>query len=362
MSAGARHRPRLGFVGLGWIGALRLQAVLDSGAAEVAALCDADAERLRAWGERCPRASRYDDALALIDGAADDRLHGLVLATPNALHAPHAAAALDDGLSLFVQKPLGLSAAEVSDVIERARRADRLVAVDYSYRHLEGARALRERVRDGALGQIHLVEAVFHNAYGPDKAWCFDPARSGGGALLDLGVHHLDLVFWIFGSARVRALTGRVHELADAPGIDVFTAADMLLERDLHLRLTCSWHAHAGRDCDFRLTVHGTEGGAELRSIGGSFYDFELVVRRGRSEEAVATDSRSWMDRGILSWVERVGAGERFDDTLETSLSVARVVERIYADARAASATEVPETGAAADIHPPSPVPNAALS
>lgn len=327
-------RPRLGFIGLGWIGGARLRAVLDAGAADVAALCDPDPERLEEWGERCRRASRHREAEDLLVRASELGLDGVVLATPNALHAPHAHAALEHGLALFVQKPLGLDAAEVEDIVRQARKEDLLVEVDYTYRNLGGARMLRERVRAGDLGGLDLVEAVFHNAYGPDKAWCFDRALSGGGALLDLGVHLLDLVFWIVGPARPRVLGAHVRETAGAPGIDCFTAADLVLEPDLPMRLTSSWHAHAGRDCDFRLTLHGAAGGAELRNRDGGFYNFELALRRGRSEETVATDARSWMDHGILSWIERVRAGDGFDAELETSVLIARTVDAINGQSR----------------------------
>jgi predicted dehydrogenase len=324
------ERPRLGFVGLGWIGGLRLDAVEASGAACVAALCDADAERLGAAARRHPEAAQHAQIRELL---REGRLDGVVIATPNALHAPQALAALEEGLPVFVQKPLGTSRAEVELVLERARRADRLVGVDYCYRYLHGAEKLRERTRSGDLGDVHLVEAVFHNAYGPDNAWCFDPRLSGGGALLDLGVHLLDLVFWIFGPAVPRRLDGWTRDLPGHPGIDQFAGVDMVLDPDLRVRLTSSWHAHAGRDCDFRLTLHGTHAAAELRNVAGSFYDFELAIKTGRSEEVLERESREWMPRGLLAWIERLAASPRYDVSAEVSLATAGVIDRVYGGA-----------------------------
>jgi predicted dehydrogenase len=97
-----------------------------------------------------------------------------VIATPSALHAEQAIAALDRGLAVFCQKPLGRDASETRAVVEAARRADRLLGVDLSYRYTRAAAALRDEVRSGALGEVYAVDLVFHNAYGPDKPWFYD--------------------------------------------------------------------------------------------------------------------------------------------------------------------------------------------
>lgn len=332
------REPRIGFVGLGWIGSLRLKAVASAGGAEVAALCDADERRLQDAAGRFPAARAYRGAGALLEDASELGLDGAVLATPNALHAPQALRALEEGLALFVQKPLGLHRAEVEEVLARAGAADRLVEVDYCYREVQGARHLRRLVRAGELGEVFLVEACFHNAYGPDKAWCFEPEISGGGALLDLGVHLIDLTFWIFGTRRWEGLRSRVRGLDGRPGIDQFVTAEMELDGGPRVRLGASWHAHTGRDCEFRYTVHGSAGGAELRNVGGSFYDFELGIRKGREERVRARDRRSWMDRRIVDWTRRLRGPARYDAAAETNLSVASLADAIYDGRRAGAA------------------------
>lgn len=326
-------RPALAFVGVGWIGGLRLDAVEEAGVARVAALCDANADRLGELEGRFPEARCHTDVAELLDSAARE-LDGVVLATPNALHAPHARAAVERELPVFVQKPLGLDPREVASVLDAARARDVLIAVDYSYRHLAGARRLRKLVRSGALGEIELVEAEFHNAYGPDKAWCFQPDLSGGGALLDLGVHLVDLALWILDPASLEGVRSWTRALSDRPGIDRMAGAEMRLDGDVPFRLTSSWHANTGCDCVFRFTLHGSEGGGELRNRDGGFYDFELAVRHGRTEEIAERDSRSWMDRGILRWVERIADGGAFNAAAESSLRVSDVVARIYREAR----------------------------
>src|SRR3546814_3862625 len=80
-------------------------------------------------------------------------------------------------------------------------------------------RALRDHVRAGQLGQVHAVDLIFHNAYGPDKPWFHDPLLSGGGCMMDLGVHLIDLALWVLDFPEVEridaALFAKGHPLED---------------------------------------------------------------------------------------------------------------------------------------------------
>src|SRR5690606_9981181 len=100
-------------------------------------------------------------------------------------------------LAVFCQKPLGRTAAEAAAAVAAARQADRLLAVDLSYRFTQGMQRIREQVRAGALGRVFAADLVFHNAYGPDKPWFYDPRLAGGGCVMDLGVHLVDLALWL---------------------------------------------------------------------------------------------------------------------------------------------------------------------
>src|SRR5207253_8126891 len=132
--------------GVGWIGLNRLEALREAGAAEVAAFVDPAVELAGV-----ERAGSLDE---LLEGELD----GVVIATPSALHAEQAIAALERGLAVFCQKPLGRNAAETARVVEAARRADRLLGVDLSYRFTEAARRVRELVRSGDLGEIYAAD------------------------------------------------------------------------------------------------------------------------------------------------------------------------------------------------------------
>ena len=192
-------KPRIGFLGSGWIGRHRMAAMLATGAVEAAAVCDpspgCQAEAL-ALAPAAKAVGSLESMLAL-------DLDGVVIATPSALHAEQAIAALAAGKAVFCQKPLGRSATEARAVVAAARAADRLLGLDLSYRHTAAMRQIAELVRSGALGRIFAVDLTFHNAYGPDKPWFYDRALSGGGCVIDLGVHLVDLALWVLGFPEV---------------------------------------------------------------------------------------------------------------------------------------------------------------
>ena len=181
--------PRLGFLGVGWIGRHRMDALLEADAARVGAVADPSSDALAPLKERFVDAA-YGDTL---DDLLEQDLDGIVIATPSAYHARQSMAALERGIPVFCQKPLGRTASEARAVVEAARSADRLLAVDFCYRHTAAMRAIRRAVEAGTLGRIYAADLVFHNAYGPDKPWFYDRARSGGGCVTDLGIHLVDL-------------------------------------------------------------------------------------------------------------------------------------------------------------------------
>jgi predicted dehydrogenase len=199
-------RPRLGFLGVGWIGRHRMRAILNTGVVEVVAITDPSPEMAAEAGRLAPKAELVSSLEDLLDAGVD----GVVIASPSALHADQSIRALERGAAVFCQKPLGRTAAEVRAVVDAARRADRLLDVDLSYRFTEGMRRIREVIRSGEMGRIYAVDLVFHNAYGPDKAWFYDPALSGGGCVMDLGVHLVDLALWTLDYPDVTSVSGKL--------------------------------------------------------------------------------------------------------------------------------------------------------
>ena len=324
-------RPRVGFLGVGWIGRHRMQAILETEAVEAVAVADPSPECAAEAAKLAPGARQVGGLEDLLDLAVD----GVVIATPSALHAEQSVAALERGAAVFCQKPLGRNAAEARTVVDAARVADRLLAVDFSYRFTEGMRRISEIVRSGELGSIQVADLVFHNAYGPDKAWFYDPALSGGGCLMDLGVHLVDLALWVLDFPKVKGTSAALFSGGEQLGgrtdrVEDYASAAFLLETGTLVRLACSWRLHAGREAVISASFYGSEGGAALRNVGGSFYDFTAERYRGTATETLTSPPDAWGGRAAADWATRLAAGERFDPAAERLVDVSAVLDRIY--------------------------------
>jgi predicted dehydrogenase len=327
-------RPRLAFVGLGWIGESRLRALAETGAIEVAALCDPDATRLGAISSRYETAASFRSLEELLSESQALALDGAIIATPNAFHASQTIECLDAGLAVLCQKPLSLTRTDAERVVASARRADRLLGVDFTYRHTASARKLRELLLDGDLGRVFEIDAGFHNAYGPDKPWCSDPLLSGGGAFIDLGVHLVDLVLWLFDARACPEVKGMLLQngvpLNGDLAVEDYADVELALDGAPRARIRTSFRAHVGRDCHFRVSLLGNEGGAVFRNVGGSFYDFELCLLRGRERRELAREGADALANATLEWAGRLQQSKRYDPEVERCIAVAEVVEKVY--------------------------------
>src|SRR5204863_634882 len=145
----------------------------------------------------------------------------------------------------------GRSAAEVQAIVAAARTADRLLGVDLSYRHVEGLLKIRELLRTQTLGEVFAVDLVFHNAYGPQKPWFYDRSLSGGGCVIDLGIHLVDLALWTLASPPIThvssTLFAKGRPLTDGE-VEDYAIATLRLNCDVAVRIACSWNLPAGCD------------------------------------------------------------------------------------------------------------------
>ncbi|MGK6354997.1 Gfo/Idh/MocA family protein [Sphingomonas sp. DT-207] len=321
-------KPRIGFLGTGWIGRHRMEAMLATGVVEAVAVCDPTPECAAEAARLAPDAHK----VASLEEMLTLDIDGVVIATPSALHAAQSIQALDAGKAVFCQKPLGRTATEARAVVDAARAADRLLGVDLSYRHTTAMRQIAELVHGGALGQVFAIDLTFHNAYGPDKPWFYDPIQSGGGCVIDLGVHLVDLALWILGFPAVEQVDARLLKAGEPlpPGEVEDYAVAQFTAGDAAVRLACSWRLNAGRDAVIEAAFYGTEGGAALRNVAGSFYDFTAERFRGTATERLADPPDAWGGRAAAAWAEQLARSPAFDPQAGQFIRSAEVLDRIY--------------------------------
>ena len=260
---------RLGVAGLGWLGESLLRDVPRVAGLQVMAVQDVVADRARDVAARFGvpwSGERYADLLEL------DGVDAVVICTPNGLHAGQAQAALRAGRDVLVQKPLAVSSSDAQATVELAAETGRLLFVDYTYRFVETMRVFRET--RPPLSEVRSARATFHNIYGPgaEKQWFFDAAMAGGGALIDLGVHLLDLGLWLLGP---QAVSLESAELSEPRPVE--HAARLALRLDsVPFEVAVSWNAPLpATDIVFELETQ--RGILRWENVDGSFFHFRTL-------------------------------------------------------------------------------------
>lgn len=324
-------KPRLGFIGVGWIGRNRLEAIAKSKVAEIKAIADANIEYSKEAQQLAPSST----VIPSMEALTDEELDGIIIATPSALHAAQSIKAIKKGKAVFCQKPLARNAEETREVVQASKEKDVLLGVDFSYRYTKGIQALKQVLDSGELGEIYGVNLVFHNAYGPDKPWYFDPRQSGGGCVMDLGVHLIDLVLWLMKNPTVSDVHSQLFSkgtLITNPEncVEDYATAQFLLEEKTAVQLSCSWNLPAGQDAVIEASFYGTNGGVSFKNINGSFYDFVTERFHGTTKERISSPPDDWGGRAAVVWAEELSKGNKFNENAFEYVTVAEVMDQIY--------------------------------
>jgi UDP-N-acetylglucosamine 3-dehydrogenase len=191
-----------------------------------------------------------------------DDLEGVVLCTPNALHAEAAIAAAGAGKHVLVEKPIACTIAEADAMLDAAEQAGVVLVAAHNLRFAPPFIAMRDAVAPGAIGDVVGVRAAFGHGgpknWAPEADWFYDPQRSGGGALIDLGIHMADLLRYAIGD-EVREVSAVLRQ--DGP---VEHAAHVVLgfEGGAVGSMAISWEARPGPDHE--LVIFGTDGTVAL--------------------------------------------------------------------------------------------------
>lgn len=206
------HRARIGVIGAGWWSSVaHLPALAAYDAADLYAIADSDATKLRRAADRFDVPRTYTDYRALLE---DDDLDAVVAALPHHLHYPVVRDAVSAGKHVFIEKPFTLHAWEAWDLVAAAERAGVHIAVGYTHQYTGTARATKRQVEEGMLGDLKLITLdyatggaeVFRGEFAPtgDSVEAPEPTTYtdpsvGGGNLLTNVTHGLAMLLHISG-------------------------------------------------------------------------------------------------------------------------------------------------------------------
>ncbi|MFM1768478.1 MAG: hypothetical protein RJA22_1007 [Verrucomicrobiota bacterium] len=324
--------PRVALVGCGLVGQKRMN-LLPPGTVTVA--CDlqlARAQKLAALSPGCLATDSVEQAVS------HPSVDAVFIATLNASLAPIAAQALRAGKHVLVEKPAAISVRELDELAELSARHGALVRVGYNHRFHPACLKALEIVRSGALGPLMFVRGRYGQGgrVGYDKEWRADPKLSGGGELIDQGVHLIDLAGLFLGEfTRVEGHAATFFwnmPVDDNAFLSLRTASG----QTAWLHASCSEWKNL-----FSLEIYGRVGKLHWEGLGGS-YGLERLTHYRMLPEMGPPETTAWeYPRGDESW--KIEMTEFFGDIrlrrtpvpgLQEARAALRVVEAIYAGPR----------------------------
>jgi len=259
----------LGFaiIGCGLIGRKRATALAKLPAARLLAVCDLDAGRAADVAKSAPGCAALTDYQAVL---ADPKIDAVVVSTLNASLAPIALAAVKAGKHVLVEKPGALNAAQLRTIryaVDSSETRPR-VRLAYNHRFHPSLLKARELFESGALGPMMFLRARYGHGgrKGYDREWRADPVLSGGGELIDQGVHVIDLAGWFLG------------DFATVDGHASTFFWDMKVDDNafLSLRTAAGQTAWLHVSCTewknlFSLEIYGRDAKLAIDGLGGSY-------------------------------------------------------------------------------------------
>jgi len=214
-------------IGTGNRGSYVMKGVMEQPEAQVAALCDIKPDRLDAAASIAAKHNpkTYKDWREVIDRKD---IEAVYIATPPYLHAEMAVAALQAGKHVYCEKPIGVTAPQVRDVVRAAKKSNKVFMAGQQLRSHKQLGEAVGKIRAGEIGDVLMVKAQRHAAAdlphdGSSSDWYFNVAKSGG-YLIEQSVHNLDVCNWAIGAHPTRAcgFGSTVLYKNDPPGRDIF--------------------------------------------------------------------------------------------------------------------------------------------
>jgi predicted dehydrogenase len=347
---------KVGIIGCGGIAAQKhLPAIAGINETEITAFCDIIPERAEELCEKfgAQGAKTYTDYKDLIKDGSIDVVH---ICTPNRSHSPITVAALEAGMHVMCEKPMAASYEDAKKMTDAAKKTGKLLTIGYQYRCMPAPLYLKRACERGDLGEIYFAKAHALRRRGvPTWGVFLNEKEQGGGPLIDIGTHALDMTLWMMDNYQPRSVVGNVYKkLNDHPDCGnifgpwdpkEYTVEDsafgfITMENGATIILESSWALNTLDEGEGICTLYGTKAGADmkdgLRINSDDLGKFTVKIPdlsaggvqyyEGVSMEPKDIECRNWYDAVLYGAELRVKP--------EQAMVVTQILEAIYESAR----------------------------
>jgi predicted dehydrogenase len=277
-----------------------------------------------------------------------EELDVVSVATPNKFHKALTIAALEAGCHVLCEKPMAMNAAEGREMLAAAKQAGKRLMINFSYRFTEHSQALKAQVDAGMLGQVYFARTVWHRRRGLPKfgGWFGQKALSGGGPLIDLGVHRLDLALWLMGYPKPVWVMGSTYNpiasaLAEEAGVE-YDVEDLAVgmirfENGATLELEASWATNIQEKELMETRLFGTKGGLVQRNCNEGYeFEAEIYVEQNGSHFDMKLHSSNrpdWLKGAMYHLIDCIVKDQSHPAPGEEGLLVMEILDAIYTSA-----------------------------
>lgn len=343
---------KVAVIGCGSISNNHLESYAGNPDVEIYALCDINEKNLRDKAEKYNVSRLYTDKDSLL--AECPEIDAVSVCTWNAAHAECAIAALNAGKHVLCEKPMALNAEQAEEMLAAARKNNRLLMIGFVRRFGNDCAIVKDLIEHDRLGEIYYAKATYLRRRGCPGGWFGDKSRSGGGPLIDLGVHVIDLTRYLMGNPKPVSVYGATfhklgdrHELkaqsgwtASAPECekDIFDVEDLATamvryDNDAVLQVEASFSLNIEKDSG-TIEFFGTHGGVKLDpeltyygEMDGYMTDVKLAIPTALSFSGLFANE-------VNHFVHCVQTGEPCRNPAEDGVALMKILDAIYASAR----------------------------
>ena len=341
---------KVGVIGTGGISGVHLGGYSRNPNVEIYALCDINEKNLAKRAEEYKVSRTFTDYREML---ALKELDAVSVCTWNSAHAECAIAALRAGKHVLCEKPMALNTAQAQEMEKAAKENGKLLMIGFVRRFGNDCAALKDFIDSGSFGEIYYAKAQYLRRKGCPGGWFGDKSRSGGGPLIDLGVHVIDLCRYLMGGPQPVSVYGATfsklgdrRHIKDARGYsstvvskdDIFDVEDMAtalirFDNGAVLSVEASFSLNIEKDVG-NIELFGTKAGCKLDPELTIFTDMNDYLANVKLSQSTALSFDGLFDNEINHFVECIETGKPCRNPAQDGVTLMKILDGIYESAR----------------------------
>ncbi|MGI6715618.1 MAG: Gfo/Idh/MocA family protein [Eubacteriales bacterium] len=348
----------VGIIGTGGIAGFHMAGYKANPNAKVVAVCDIDYEKAKRFAAAHGVPNVYADYNEML---AKESLDAVSVCTWNAAHKAPTIAALNAGVNVICEKPMAMNQAEAEEMLEAAKKNNKLLMIGFVRRFGNDAAILKKFIDGGTMGDVYYAKATYLRRNGCPGRWFGDKEYSGGGPLIDLGVHVMDLVRYLCHNPKPvsaygytydnlgynRAGGGQTWVASDSTAVkefkynvEDFVGAVVRFDNGLTMFVEASFNLNVKKDVG-SIELFGTKSGAKIDPQIELFTDMNGMLVDVKPTGDTGLSFNGLFENEIAHFIDCVQNGTPCRSPAEDGVVLMKMIDAIYESAKTGKLVEI---------------------